>query len=103
MPGAIEFLEHYSLLKKRYDFLSGRKDVPLSAVMLVKHEMDEVTQFIDRIDNELYGFILTLKYIELKKTDQIARVINYSQRQTERFIAAAKAEAVNLYAETYGD
>ncbi len=81
--------------------MQAHEGVPLSALLLVKNDMDEVARFISMIDNKLYAFILTLKYIDLLKNHEIANTINYSLRQTDRFIAAAKLEACKLYSRLY--
>lgn len=46
--------------------------------------LEEIREFIEGLDNELYQNILRLKYIEGKKWWQVAKELNYSREHLQK-------------------
>ena len=46
--------------------------------------IDEISKVIDKVDDETLKKLLKLRYLEFRKWDSIAEILNYSEQHTHR-------------------
>ena len=59
----------------------------------------EIEEFIDRVPGEMNQIILRLRYIDLRRWEDIAVAIHYSWRQVHRLHGQALASAETVFSE----
>ena len=59
--------------------------------------IDEISKVIDKVDDETLKKLLKLRYLELKKWEDIAYILNYTKRHTHRKHNEALRKLAKIY------
>ncbi len=81
---------------KVIDLVSLRKDIDLHNVK-IEEVKREIACIIDKLEDDTLKDLLRLRYLEFRKWEDIAYILNYTERHTRRLFNRALKELIKIY------